>query len=52
LIQWAGRLKAEKYFTIEWYINFVFFVLLMGLGIYIILKDLIRFRGVHIPFLS
>lgn len=52
LIQWAGRLKAEKYFTIEGYINFVFFVLLMGLGIYIILRDLVRFRWVHIPFLG
>lgn len=52
LIQWIGKLKPEKYFTIENYINVVFFVLLMGLGVYIILKDLIRFRGVAIPFLS
>ncbi len=52
LIQWIGKLKPEKYFTIESYINVVFFVLLMGLGIYIILTDLIRFWGVKIPFLS
>jgi regulator of sigma E protease len=52
IIQWIGRLKPEKYFIIESYINLVFFILLMGLGIYIILKDLIRFRAVKIPFLS
>lgn len=52
LIQSGGKLKPEKYFTIEGYINLVFFVLLMGLGVYIILKDLVRFWGVHIPFLS
>ncbi len=52
LIQWIGRLKPEKYFTIENYINVVFFVLLMTLGVYIILTDLIRFWWVHIPFLS
>jgi regulator of sigma E protease len=43
LIQWIARLKPEKYFTIEGYINVIFFVLLLGLGIYIILKDLVRF---------
>ena len=52
LIQGIGKLKPEKYFTIEWYLNLFFFVLLMGLGVYIILKDLVRFRGVHIPFLG
>lgn len=52
LIQGIGKLKPEKYFTIENYINVVFFVLLMGLGVYIILKDLIRFWAVKIPFLS
>ncbi|MEI8091486.1 MAG: site-2 protease family protein [bacterium] len=52
LIQGIGKLKPEKYFTIENYINVVFFVLLMGLGVYIILTDLIRFWGVKIPFLS
>ncbi|HCB51581.1 TPA: hypothetical protein DEP21_03330 [Patescibacteria group bacterium] len=43
LIQWIAKLKPEKYFTIEGYFNMIFFVLLMGLGVYIILKDLIRF---------
>ncbi|MCF7835457.1 site-2 protease family protein [Candidatus Gracilibacteria bacterium] len=51
LIQRIGRFKAEKYFNIEGYINLVFFILLMGLGVYIILKDLIVFRGVKIPFI-
>lgn len=49
LIQRGARLKAEKYFTIEWYLNLFFFVVLMGLGIYIILKDLVRFWGVDLP---
>lgn len=52
LIQWVGKLKPEKYFTIEWYINLVFFILLMGLGIYILLKDLVQFRDIKIPFLG
>ncbi|MFZ2150722.1 MAG: site-2 protease family protein [Candidatus Absconditicoccaceae bacterium] len=52
LIQRAGRFKAEKYFNIEGYINLVFFILLMGLGIYILFKDLIVFWGVNIPFIS
>jgi regulator of sigma E protease len=52
LIQRIGRLQPEKYFTIEGVINFVFFVLLMGLGIYIIFKDLVRFWGVKIPFIG
>jgi regulator of sigma E protease len=52
LIQWIGKIKPEKYFNIEWYINLVFFVLLMGLGIYILLKDLVRFRDISIPFIG
>lgn len=52
LIQWIGRLKPKKYFNIEWYINIVFFVLLLGLWVYILLKDLVRFWGVHIPFMG
>lgn len=51
LIQRAWRFKAEKYFNIEWYINLVFFVLLMWLGIYILFKDLIVFWWVKIPFI-
>lgn len=44
--------KIEKYFVIESYINFVFFVLLMGLWIYIILKDLVAAWGFKIPFIG
>ncbi len=52
LIQWIGKLKPEKYFNIEWYINLIFFVALMALWIYILLKDLVRFRDIKIPFLG
>lgn len=52
LIQRIGRLKEETYFNIEWYINLVFFVLLMGMGIYVLFQDLIRVRGFHVWFLS
>jgi len=52
LIQRAFKLKPEKYFTIESYINIVFFVLLMWLGIVVLLKDLVRMRHVPIPFIS
>ncbi len=52
LIQWIWRLKPEKYFTIEGFINLIFFVLLMWLGIYIIFKDLVKFWGVKIPFIG
>jgi len=51
LIQWIWRLKPEKYFTIEWFINLFFFVLLMWLGVYIIFKDLVKFWWVNIPFI-
>jgi len=50
LIQLIAKLKPEKYFNIEWYINLVFFVALMALWIYILLKDLVRFREIKIPF--
>lgn len=50
LIQKSSRLKPEKYFIIEWYINTVFFVLLMAMWVYIILKDLVIFRWINIPF--
>ncbi|MFA7298047.1 MAG: site-2 protease family protein [Candidatus Absconditabacterales bacterium] len=52
LIQCLGKLKPEKYFNIEGYINLVFFILLMALGIYILLEDLVHFRDIKIPFLG
>lgn len=51
LIQEWFRLKKEKYFNIEWYINLVFFVLLMWFWVFIMLKDLVKYRWVNIPFL-
>ena len=46
------RKKEEKYFIIESYLNFVVFRLLMILGIYIILKDLVVARWVNIPWMG
>jgi len=45
IIQAVGRFKPQKYFVIENYINMFFFVVLMGLGIYILGQDLVRARG-------
>lgn len=50
LIQSIFRLRPEKYFVIEGWLNMIVFWLMMGLGIYIILLDLGRFWGVHVPF--
>lgn len=52
IIQEVFGLKPEKYFIIENYFNIIFFVLLMRLGIYIILLDLVRFWWVSIPWLG
>ncbi len=49
IIQSVWRFKPEKYFVIENYFNFLFFMLLMALGIYIIFLDLARFWWVN-PF--
>jgi len=43
IIQTVFRLPKDKYFNIEWYINMIFFVLLMWLWIFIMIKDYIRF---------
>lgn len=45
MIQRVSRMKAEKYFLIESYINAFFFVLLLGIGILIIFQDLTKIRG-------
>jgi regulator of sigma E protease len=52
VIQTLFRIRPEKYFSIEWYVNTVSFLVLMVLGIYIIFKDLVRCRGITIPFLG
>lgn len=45
IIQAVGKFKPQKYFVIENYINMFFFVVLMGLGIYILWQDLVRAWG-------
>lgn len=52
LIQAIARRKPQSYFVIENYFNMFFFIALMILGVYIILLDLERWRGVHIPFIN
>jgi hypothetical protein len=51
LLQAIFRWKPEKYFQYEGYVNAFFFYLLLLLGIVIILKDLIVFWGVKLPFI-
>ncbi len=50
LIQKIFWLRGDRYFVIEWYLNILFFVLMMGLGIYILLKDLVMAWWINIPF--
>ncbi len=45
IIQKIFGLKSERYFTIENYINVIFFVLMMGLGIVILFRDLSKIWG-------
>jgi len=45
LIQKIFRLKPEKYFNVESYINIVFFILLLWLWVYILLKEILGWRG-------
>lgn len=48
LIQAIWRFPRKSYYTIEGYVNFLFFVLLMWLWIYIIFQDLHRFWGISL----
>lgn len=48
IIQKVFGLRPAKYFAVESRINLTFFILLMGLGVYILLLDLVRAWGVHI----
>ncbi len=52
ILQKLLRIKDEKFASVEGWVNFVFFWALMLLGVVIILKDLIFWRGVKIPFIS
>ncbi len=51
-LQYLLRLPKAKYFKIEGYINFVFFITLLIVGVLIIFQDLSRFWGVSIPFIG
>ena len=50
LIQAIFRIKQENFSKVEGRINVVFFWFLMLMGIVIIFKDLIVWRGVSLPF--
>ena len=52
ILQSIFKIKPEKYFKYEWYVNMVFFYLLLLLWVVIIIKDLVVFRWVNIPFIS
>jgi len=52
ILQSIFKVKPEKYFKYEWYVNMFFFYLILLLWIIIIIKDLIVFRWVNIPFIS
>jgi len=52
IIQTVFRLKQEKYFAVEGWINLAFFVALLILWVYIMGSDLVRARGMHIPWIG
>ena len=52
IIQSIFKIKPEKYFKYEWYVNAFFFYLILLLWIILIFKDLIVFWWVNIPFIN
>ena len=52
ILQSIFKIKPEKYFKYEWYVNMFFFYLILLLWVIIIVKDLVVFRWVNIPFVS
>lgn len=52
ILQSAFKIKPEKYFKYEWYVNTFFFYLILLLWVILIVKDLIVFRWVNIPFIN
>jgi len=52
ILQAIFKVKPEKYFKYEWYVNMFFFYLILLLWVIIIIKDLVVFWGVNIPFIS
>ncbi len=52
ILQKLFRVKDEKFAVVEGWVNTVFFWALMLLGIVIILKDLVVWRGMKLPFVG
>jgi regulator of sigma E protease len=52
ILQSIFKIKPEKYFKYEGYVNAFFFYALLALGVIIIFKDLIFFWGINIPFIG
>ena len=52
ILQSIFKIKPEKYFKYEWYVNMFFFYLILLLWVVIIIKDLVVFWWVNIPFIS
>lgn len=50
IIQSIFKIKPEKYFKYESYVNAFFFYLILLLWVILILKDLVVYRWVNIPF--
>lgn len=50
-LQALFKIPASRYFKREGYVNALVFYLLMALGVVIIVKDLVVFWGLSIPFL-
>jgi len=51
ILQFIFKVKPEKYFKYEWYVNVFFFYLILLLWIIIIIKDLIVVWWVNLPFM-
>ena len=50
ILQKVSRIKPEKYFKYESYVNAFFFYLILLLWVVLIIKDLVVYRWVNIPF--
>lgn len=52
ILQHISGVKVEKFSQIEGWVNMFFFWLLMIMGIVILLKDLVMWRGLSLPFIG
>lgn len=52
ILQHISGVKVEKFSQIEGWVNMFFFWLLMIIGIVILLKDLVMWRGLSLPFIG